>query len=347
MSLISALVLILSLFFTTITAECGYSLCHKTDPKKLNIHLIAHSHDDVGWHLTPDAYYILEVRTIITNYMKSLQVSPNRKFTQVEIYFFHRWWSEQNEETKNQVKKLVNNGQLVFTNGGWCVNDEGVAHYHNIIDQMTFGLRFLDDEFGKCGHPKISWQIDPFGHSKEMASLFAQMGFDAHVINRGAQKGEFIWKGSKDLGPNSEIFTTVLHHHYDPPNGFDFETGNDLTDANKAAKAAEFVRIAQTWNNDYGNTSQVLMPMGSDFRYQNAERWFTNMDKLIEEITATHKDVNIFYSTPNCYIHEVNNLNKTYSQRDVDYFNYWAGYYSNRPTLKRQDRVNHNYIQVI
>jgi lysosomal alpha-mannosidase len=71
------------------------------------------------------------------------------------------------------------------------------------------------------------------------------------------------------------------------------------------------------------------------------------MDKLIEEITATHKDVDIFYSTPNCYIHEVNNLNKTYSQRDVDYLNYWVGYYSNRPTLKRQDRVNNNYLQVI
>jgi lysosomal alpha-mannosidase len=50
----------------------------------------------------------------------------------------------------------VNNGQLAFTNGGWCVNDEGAAHYHNIIDQMTLGLRYLDDEFGKCGHAKVS-----------------------------------------------------------------------------------------------------------------------------------------------------------------------------------------------
>ncbi len=103
MSLISAVVLSLSLFVTTITAECGYSLCHKTDPKKLNIHLIAHSHDDVGWLRTVDDYYIFEVINIITNVVKSLQVSPNRKFTQVETYFFHRWWSEQNEDTKNKV----------------------------------------------------------------------------------------------------------------------------------------------------------------------------------------------------------------------------------------------------
>jgi len=66
-------------------------------------------------------------------------VSPNRRFTQVESYFFHRWWREQTQQTQDVVKGLVKNGQLVFTNGGWTVNDEGAAHYNEIIDQMTMG----------------------------------------------------------------------------------------------------------------------------------------------------------------------------------------------------------------
>jgi lysosomal alpha-mannosidase len=109
------------------------------------------------------------------------------------------------------------------------MNDEGAAYYNDIIDQMTLGLRILDDLFGKCGHPSVSWQIDPFGASKEMASLYAQMGFDGHVVNRGIQpKGEFIWRGSHDLGDKSQIFTTVLHNHYKPLDGFGFETGIQL-----------------------------------------------------------------------------------------------------------------------
>jgi len=180
-----------------------------------------------------------------------------------------------------------------------------------------------------------------------MASLYALMNFDGHVVNRGIHpKGEFIWKGSKDLGSKSDIFTTTLHDMYVAPNGFDFENGNDLTDANKAQKSADFIKIAQNWNRDYGNTNHVLMTMGMDFKYQQSERWFRNMDILIKEITATHKDIDIFYSTPNCYIHEVNQLNKTFSERDVDYLNYWVGYYTNRPTLKREDRVSNNLLQV-
>jgi len=146
-SIILGFIYSLTFIVINVRAECGYSLCHKTDPNKLNIHLMAHSHDDVGWMITPDEYYQY-VRNIITNVVKSLQVSPGRKFTQVETYFFHRWWSEQNEETKKVYRKLVDDGQIVFTNGGWCVNDEGAAHYNNIIDQMTLGLRFLDEEFG-------------------------------------------------------------------------------------------------------------------------------------------------------------------------------------------------------
>ena len=112
------------------------------------------------------------------------------------------------------VRDLVTRGQLQFVGGGWCMNDEAVAHYVGIIDQMTLGLRSLNDTFGECGVPNIAWQIDPFGHSREQADLFVKMGFEAlffarldyrDKLKRKEEKSlEMIWNTSND---NSSLFT--------------------------------------------------------------------------------------------------------------------------------------------
>ena len=67
-------------------------------------------------------------------------------------------------------------GRLEFISGGWSVNDEAATHYSAIIDQHTLGFDFLSENFGECGIPKIGWQVDTFGHSREQASIFAQVG---------------------------------------------------------------------------------------------------------------------------------------------------------------------------
>jgi lysosomal alpha-mannosidase len=90
------------------------------------------------------------------------------------------------------------------------MNDEATTHYNSIIDQHSLGAEFLLDTFGECARPKIGWQIDPFGHSREVASLFAQMGFDGLFfgridfqdrIPRTLEKNlEMVWKASANLG---------------------------------------------------------------------------------------------------------------------------------------------------
>lgn len=96
---------------------------------------------------------------------------------------------------------------------------------------MTLGLKFLNDTFGGCAAPKAVWQIDPFGHSKEQASIFAQMGFEYLFLGRidyqdkasrmSNREMEMMWHASDSLG--TEIFTGVLYNTYGPPPGFCFD----------------------------------------------------------------------------------------------------------------------------
>ena len=80
---------------------------------------------------------------------------------------------------QNQVRQFVQNGQLEFINGGWCMSDEAAPYYVDMVDQQTIGHQFLLQNFGPAAIPKTGWQIDPFGHSRTMGTLFALMGMNS------------------------------------------------------------------------------------------------------------------------------------------------------------------------
>lgn len=68
----------------------------------------------------------------------------------------------------------------------------------------------MNDTFGENGHPNAAWQIDPFGHSSEVAIEFAEMGFDGvfhgridyedHITRENSKTMEMIWRPDPSLG---------------------------------------------------------------------------------------------------------------------------------------------------
>jgi hypothetical protein len=76
-----------------------------------------------------------------------------------------KWWEEQNQEKKDEVRKLIENKQLEFVGGGISMNDEATCYYEDIIDNMTQGHLWIMRTFGKEYVPIAAWQIDTFGHS--------------------------------------------------------------------------------------------------------------------------------------------------------------------------------------
>jgi len=152
---------------------------------------------------------------------------------------------------KTNVKSLVSNGQLEFILGGWCMNDEATVHYTAMIQQLSLGILlislfnltydymlgvgYLTELFGECGHPLIGWQIDPFGHSKVQAEIFAKSQFDGLFFGRADYQDktkrqmtktmEFVWQSTKNDKTFNEgsLFTGVNEHGYNPPDGFCFD----------------------------------------------------------------------------------------------------------------------------
>uniref|UniRef100_A0A2L2Y690 alpha-mannosidase n=1 Tax=Parasteatoda tepidariorum TaxID=114398 RepID=A0A2L2Y690_PARTP len=363
------IILLIANFLKYISASsCGYEACPSGKPNMLNLHIIMHTHDDVGWLQTVDTYYDMWVNEIISSVVSTLMQNENRKFIYVESAFFTRWWDEQTDLTKEYVRRLVNDGRLEFISGGWSMNDAATTHYLGIIDQMTIGLRWLNDTFGICGKPKVGWQIDPFGHSREQASLFAQMDFDGLFLGRihyqdkfhreSTKTMELIWKSNPSLGKKADLFTGVLPNVYWPPKGFCFDTfcsDEELTEDNINFKAHSFIVSAQEQAKFY-KTNHIVLTMGMDFHFRDAPKWFRNMDYLISYINSLQTigtNVNAFYSTPTCYLHSLNKANETWTTMESDFFpyssgkhEYWTGYFTSRPSLKYYARRSNVNLQI-
>ncbi|KAM4594230.1 lysosomal alpha-mannosidase isoform 1-T2 [Fundulus diaphanus] len=361
---------------------CGYQSCHGTKPTMLNVHLVPHTHDDVGWLKTVDQYFYGDrndiqhagVQYILDSVVDQLVKNPDRRFIYVETGFFYRWWKQQSPSMQQTVKQLVNEGRLEFVNGGWCMSDEATTHYSAVIDQMTIGLRFLNETFGICGCPRVAWHIDPFGHAREHASIFAQMGYDGFFFGRldyqdrnrrmKAKEQELLWRASDSLTPPmADLFTGILPNGYNPPTGFCWDQlcsddpirdDPDLEDYNVDDVVQRFLRAAKSQALVY-KTNHIIMTMGSDFQYENANLWYKNLDKLIRYVNAQQangSNVNVLYSTPSCYLQELHRANLTWSLKTDDFFpyadnshNFWTGYFTSRPALKRYERISNSNLQ--
>lgn len=77
--------------------------------EKLKVHVLCHSHDDVGWLTSLDNYFYGNhypdyksltkvnwkgVQYILDSVIQELSKDSKRKFTYVEMAFFSRWWNE-------------------------------------------------------------------------------------------------------------------------------------------------------------------------------------------------------------------------------------------------------------
>jgi hypothetical protein len=304
-----------SLLFCLSTAELQKYNAVDSD-RVLNVHVVPHSHDDVGWLKTVEQYYYPDrncsispnsVQKILSTTIDALQQNAARTFVVVETKFFAMWWKEQNDAVKDTVRLLVANQQLTFVNGGWCMHDEAATHFIGMIDQMTTGHTFLERELGYL--PKVGWQLDPFGHSATQATLMtSKMGFDAVYFGRMdyqdlalrhlTQQCEGLWNASASLEDTTVFWglTGSYSGNYGPPKGFCFDVNCDpkqrllgLTEDALLKRLKDFVQQLRA-QSDRTSDNHIMLTMGEDFNVSNFNKYV-----LFRSITCSYKALCLQY----------------------------------------------------
>uniref|UniRef100_A0A1A9WU12 Alpha-mannosidase n=1 Tax=Glossina brevipalpis TaxID=37001 RepID=A0A1A9WU12_9MUSC len=363
--------------------KCRYEVCPESKKNLINVHLVPHSHNGLGqlkninewFYDSKDDVTGAGVHTILDNVIVELFKDPNRRFVYAELVYFHKWFQRQTTEMQEGVVKLINEGRLEFVGGTWSSTNEATVHYQSIIDHFSLGLEFLSRFFGNCSRPRIAWQIDSFGHSREIASILAQMGYDgtflSHIDYQNKEfrmktySSEMVWKTSANPEEGSDIFASVLYQSHLASDGFCFDVMCDKRDNiiddesdlnNIEEKVYQFIQIINNMKKYYG-ARDLLLPIGGDFSYKDARNNFNMMDKLINYVNADllhDSDVHVFYSTPSCYLQALHRSQLTWTETTQDFFpyadqalSYWTGYFTSRPTLKYFIRLGNHFLQVV
>lgn len=267
-------------------------------PNVLNVHVVPHTHDDVGWRKTVEQYYYgynttMErcgsVHEILTTSIQALTENQARTFTYAEMKFFSMWWYNQTDSMKDTVRFLIQNKQLTFVNGGWCMHDEATTHFVGMIDQTTLGHQFLLQELGVI--PVTGWQLDPFGHSSTHAKLlihaagmdavyFGRIDYQDLLLRRNESRCEGLWNPNGNAGQekddeqaDSTIFwglTGSYGGNYNPPPGFCFDVLCDdepLVGANTTRllqRVDDFLKEIKV-QSDQTRDNHIMLTFGEDF----------------------------------------------------------------------------------
>lgn len=316
---------------------------------RLKVIVVPHSHNDPGWLKTFEHYFEWKTKNIINNIVQKLHQYPNMTFIWTEISFLNSWWERSHPIKQKALKKLIKEGRLEITTGGWVMPDEACTHIYALVDQFIEGHHWVKTNLGIV--PKTGWSIDPFGHGPTVPYILDKSGLEGTIIQRihyawkqwfaQRQIEEFYWiTGWKSKKP-----TMIVHNqpfdiysikstcgpHPSICLSFDFRKipgeyseytakHEDITEQNLHSKSKtlieEYDRIGSLTTHNV-----VLVPLGDDFRYDydiEFDAQYINYMKMFNYINGHKEQFNadVQFGTP------------------LDYFNAMKERQSDIPTLK-------------
>ncbi|KAK6617362.1 hypothetical protein RUM43_014371 [Polyplax serrata] len=267
---------------------------------------------------------------------------------------------------KHTVKKLLDEGRLEITTGGWVMTDEATSHLFGMLDQLIEGHQWMKNNLNLT--PQTGWSVDPFGHGSTVPYLLKSSGLSGGtVIQRihyawkqwlaEKQMGDFMWRqnwdqdGHTDFLVHNQPFDIYSIKHSCGPHpqvclNFDFrKIPGEYTEYSIKAVPIDDTNLKQKAElllNQYGRTGSlfphnvVLMPLGDDFRYEHDIEWdqqYKNYKKLFDYInnnSDTYK-AEVVFGTPFDYFREVKERMKQFKTLKGDFFVYSDIFSEGRP----------------
>jgi alpha-mannosidase len=121
----------------------------------LKVVVVPHSHNDPGWLKTFINYFQSDTRQILNLAVTKMPEFHNMTFIWSEISFLNLWWEQAHPSRQRALKKLIEEGRLEITTGGWVMTDEANVHLYAMLDQLIEGHQWVKTNLNYI--PKSGW----------------------------------------------------------------------------------------------------------------------------------------------------------------------------------------------
>ena len=124
-------------------------------PSNVTVHIVPHSHLDPGWLYTVEAMYegtdgftnsgdkgpdspaaSKGIGALITQMVAGVAAGKDRTFAPEIGVFYDMWWKDANTTQRDTVRRLVKEGRLEWTGGGWTQHDEACSRVEDQVDNL-------------------------------------------------------------------------------------------------------------------------------------------------------------------------------------------------------------------
>ncbi len=295
-------------------------------PATYTIYVVPHTHIDIEWYWTYDKTRTISIR-LLREALDLLRVDTRYTFVQDQALAWKPFWEDLNANERKLLLSLIKEGRWEVAGGTWVQTENAEPDFESLSRQFLYAKPWLEKTFGTT--VRTYWNIDVFGHTRQVPQLLARAGIPYCVFmrdvprERNAQVRSPFWWQAPDA---SKVLTYWLAGTY----------------AVRGKHVARALR-AQVEHNAEGN-DKLLLPWGDDL--SEPEETSVGIESRIRAAAAEIglRVGEVIFSTPSRYFDAVLKSGVALPTLDQDFNPPQAiadlrGLYGQRPKAKLAERA--------
>lgn len=175
-------------------------------PVTYSIYVVPHTHIDIEWYWAYDKTRTITIR-LLRQALDMLRADARYTFVQDQALALKPFWEDLNAKERQLLLSFIREGRWEIAGGTWVQTENAEPDFESLSRQFLHAKPWLEKTFAT--RVRTYWNIDVFGHTRQVPQLLARAGIPYCVFMRDVPReinrrirSPFWWQapdGSKAL----------------------------------------------------------------------------------------------------------------------------------------------------